>query len=289
MKENGKMRATPLIVFLLALNASLTFSQLVTPAPNLKAWWPASGAVILGGGGLQSEAADLFIDRLIALAGGPDALIVVIPSASDGLPAELPASGPQPPRINTLRQHLESRGAHRIAFLHTRDRQVANSEAFVKILRSANGVFFPGGRSRILDETFHDTLVARELQALLKRGGVVAGDSAGAITIGCFWLGWASPTSDFGKITDGLCLLPQVTVTPHFQRTGDEVADAIFKYLSAHPPTIGVNIEENTSLVMRGSAAEVLGKGSVSVFDPAKDKTKASLRLAAGERRDFAK
>src|SRR5215510_4701368 len=283
------MRYTTWIVLLLALSAPLKFSQRVTPQPNLKAWWPASGAVILGGGGLHNEAADLFIDRLIALAGGPGALIVVIPTASDGLPAELPSSGPQSPRINTLRQHLESRGAQRIAFLHTRDRQVANSEAFVKILRSAHGVFFPGGRSRVLDETYHDTLVAHELQALLKRGGVVAGDSAGAITIGCFWLGWTSPTSDFGKITDGLCLLPQVTVSPHFQRMGNEWADVILKYVSAHPPTIAINIEENTALVLRGSVAEAIGKGGVSVFDPAKDKTKASLRLAAGERRDFAK
>lgn len=284
-----QMQAAPWIIILLALITPVTASQNIAPSPNLKAWWPTSGTVILCGGGLANETADLFVDRLIALAGGPDALIVIIPTASDGLPAQLPTSGPQPTRINTLRQHLESRGARHVAFLHTRDRRVANSEAFVKILRSANGVFFPGGASRVLDETYHGTLVARELQALLKRGGVVAGDSAGAITIGCFWLGWTSPTSDFGKITDGLCLLPQVTVTPHAQRIGDEWTDTILKYVSAHPPTIGINIEENTALVLRGSAAEVLGKGSVSVFDTAKDKTKAYLRLSAGERHDFAK
>ena len=49
----------------------------------------------------------------------------------------------------------------------------------------------------------------RELKALLDRGGVLAGDSAGAITLGCFWLSWPTPTSDLGKITDGLCLLPE--------------------------------------------------------------------------------
>jgi cyanophycinase-like exopeptidase len=141
----------------------------------------------------------------------------------------------------------------------------------------------------VLDETYHGTLVARELEALLKRGGVVAGDSAGAITIGCFWLGWTSPTSDFGKITDGLCLLPSVTVTPHAQRMGDEWTDTIFKYVSAHPPTIGINIEENTVLLLKGSAAEVFGQRGVTIFDPARNKTKPSLHLASGERHDFAK
>jgi hypothetical protein len=90
----------------------------------------------------------------------------------------------QPARIETLRKHLESRGARRIAFLHTRDRQVANSESFVSILKLAKGIFFPGGASRVLDETYHGTLVEREARALLKRGGVIAGDSA-RITIGC--------------------------------------------------------------------------------------------------------
>src|SRR5262249_11240148 len=172
------------------------------PSPNPQAWWPTSGTVILLGGAVADDTAAAFEDRLIALAGGPDALIVVIPTASDGLPATLPTSGPQPKRINALRQRLESRGARHVAFLHTRDRQVANSEAFVKILKSANGVFFPGGRSRVLDETYHDTLVARELQALLKRGGVVAGDSAGANTIWWFLFGWALPTSDLWEMTD---------------------------------------------------------------------------------------
>lgn len=277
------------IVMLVALIVPLTTSQNTAPSPNPKAWWPTSGAIILCGGGLQTETANIFVERLIALAGGPDAQIVIIPTASDELPAELPTSGPQPKRINDLRQHFESRGARRIAFLHTRDRPVANSEAFVKILKSASGVFFPGGRSRILDETYHDTLVARELQALLKRGGVVAGDSAGAITMGCFWLGWTSPTSDFGKITDGLCLLPQVTVTPHAQRLEKEWTDTIFKYVAAHPPTVGINIEENTALVIKGSAVEVIGQGAVAILDSTKDKKKPPLRLTAGQRHDFAK
>lgn len=257
----------------------------VNPTP----WWPASGAVILGGGGLQNETADKFIDRLIALAGGPDALIVVIPTASDGLPSQLPISGVQPARIETLRKHLESRGARRIAFLHTRDRQVANSESFVSILKLAKGIFFPGGASRVLDETYHGTLVEREARALLKRGGVIAGDSAGAITIGCFWLSWLSPTSDLTKVTEGLCLLPGTTVTPHVQGFGKEWADEISRYLTSHPATISINIEENTALVLKGSAAEVIGKGGVTIFGFSQKNARQTLRLASGEQYDLAR
>jgi len=263
---------------------SLSSNAQVRSAP----WWPTSGAILLGGGGQQNDTADAFIDHLIALAGGSDALIVVIPTASDGLPARLPSSDPEVSRITNLRKHLQSRGARHVAFLHTRDRKVANSEDFVKILRSAKGVFFPGGASRVLDETYHGTLVESELKALLKRGGVVAGDSAGAITIGCFWLGWTSPTSDFGKVTDGLSLLPLVTVTPHASRLNGEWKDTILKYVSTHPPTVAINIDENTALVLKGSIAEVLGKNGVTFINA--DKTGSpAFQLKAGDQYDFSK
>src|ERR1043166_3584941 len=264
-------------------------SNTVGQAKHPSGWWPTSGAVILAGGGLQNDTADKFIDRLIALAGGPDALIVVIPTAWDGLPLELPGNGPEPARIAPLRKHLESRGARHIAFLHTRDRQTANSEAFVKILKSASGVFFTGGASRVLDETYHGTLVERELKAMLNRGGVVAGDSAGAITIGCFWLGWSSPTSDFGRVTDGLCLLPNVTVSPHAQRMGAEFTDAISKYVLDHPATVGINIDEDTALVIKGSTAETFGKNAVTLLSADGQSPPRLLRLSPGERHDFSK
>ena len=50
--------------------------------------------------------------------------------------------------------------------LHTYDRGTANSEEFVRVLHSAKGVFFPGGRTRVLDDTYHGTLLEREVRAL---------------------------------------------------------------------------------------------------------------------------
>jgi cyanophycinase len=225
---------------------------------------------------------------LIAFAGGPDALIVVIPTAWDFLPAQLPTSGPQPSELEGLRRQLASKGAHHVSFLHTRDRQVANAEEFAKVLRSAKAVFFPGGKPLLLENTYRGTLVEGELKALLDCGGVVAGDSAGAVAIGEFALGWTP--KPFGKLADGLALLPHVTVTCHANAArGFVMADEVLKYLSAQPTAIGITMEENTVLILKGSSAEVFGRGSVVILDPTKDRTKPSLRLAAGERHDFAK
>jgi len=256
-------------------------------APN---WWPATGSVVLGGGGLQEKYALALVDSVIALAGGPDALIVIIPTASDGLPPRLPSAEPEPKRIKDLRSAFEGRGARNVVFLHTRDRSVANNEEFVKVLRSAKAVFLPGGATRVLDRTFHGTLVERELKALLVRGGVLAGDSAGAITLGCFWLSWDNVQNSIQKITDGLCALPRVTVSPHF-RTSEAAVQAkdIADWITAHPTTIGVNIYENTFLVLHGSVAGVVGTGMVTVFDMSRNKSRPYLTLGSGATRDLAR
>jgi cyanophycinase-like exopeptidase len=63
------------------------------------------------------------------------------------------------------------KGARHVTILHTRDRNVANSESFVSVLRTARGVWISGGGARLLETTYRDTLVARELRALLAPAG----------------------------------------------------------------------------------------------------------------------
>ena len=267
------------VIALLCLGTAL----IGTPAAAQSDWWPTTGSVVLGGGALRESVALALVDRVIALAGGPDALIVIIPTASEGLPPRLPSPGVEPERIRNLRNAFERRGARRVVFLHTRDRRVANSEAFVAVLRSAKAVFLPGGATRVLDATYHGTLVERELKALLARDGVLAGDSAGAITLGCFWVSWDGKRSAMARLTDGLCVLPRVTVSPHIRNIdGDEQTADIASYIRAHPTTIGINISENTVLVLRAATAEVLGTGAVTIFDTAKDTAAPYLRLSAG-------
>src|SRR5579862_3800509 len=163
------------------------------------AWWPLSGTVVLSGGGLSGATNEAFIQRIIALAGGPDANIVVVPTAN--------------PRADTaaLRRVFESRGARHLAFVHSLDRSAANSSDVVKTLRSANAVFMTGGQSMVLERAYRGTLVEREIKAVLARGGVLIGDSAGAIAIGCAWLTWLP--DPFGKRGEEFCALPRVAVS----------------------------------------------------------------------------
>src|SRR5882672_10102442 len=78
----------------------------MTAAQKVNTWWPASGAVILEGGQIEQATFDEFAKRLIALAGGPDALIIIIPTANDAVAPRLRGTGP-PYDPNELKKLME--------------------------------------------------------------------------------------------------------------------------------------------------------------------------------------
>ena len=249
---------------------------MAVPASNPQTrqpWWPTAGTVVLSGGGLAGATYESFVRRIIALAGGPAAHIVVIPTANPGAD---PAA---------LRRVFEARGAHDVRVIHTLDRAVANSEEFVKPLRTANGIFFTGGQTMVLERAYLGTLAEREITAVLSRGGVLAGDSAGAIAIGCAFLMWLPDR--FGKRGDEFCALPHVAVSPHVNLARGYVTDTeVLKYLGQHAGTIGFDIDQNTVLVLDETHAEVFGDGSVAFVDPNRSPSAPWLRLRDGERAD---
>jgi cyanophycinase len=258
-----------------------------SPAHAQTSWWPSVGSVILGGGSLSAVTFDSVAHRLIALAGGPDAPIVIIPTANESVAPRLRGTGPalDPMQLKGL---LESKGAKHVTILHTRDRAVANSDAFLAPLRAARGVWIPGGGSRILEQAYLGTRVAAELRAVLTRGGVIFGDSAGAIALGCFMLGWTP--DPWGIVTNGLGILPYVAVVPHASAARGYVpADEILGYLKVHPGPAGIAIDENTAIVLTRAQVDVIGPGVVAVIDPARNIERAYLSLRAGASLNVAK
>jgi cyanophycinase len=244
------------------------------------AWWPRTGSVILGGGGLTPATFADVARRLIALAGGADSLIVIIPTANEAVAPRIRGTGPSFDP-NELKAVLQAAGARHVAIVHTRDRAVADGEDLASVIRSASGIWIPGGGARILEKTYRGTRVARELAAVLARGGVIFGDSAGAIALGCFALGWTP--DPWGVLVDGLSILPRVTVVPHASAArGYMPANETLTYLVAHPGPTGLVIDENTALVITAGTAQVIGSGTVAFVDPARNPRKAYRVLKAG-------
>lgn len=206
-----------------------------------------SGALIIGGGGKLTESA---FTRFMSLAGGENARLVVIPTASlRADDEEADYSEPWQPYHPT-----------NVVVLHTRDREVANQDEFVEPLRTATAVWISGGSQSRLAEAYVGTAVEDELQALLDRGGVIGGSSAGAAIMSRKMIasGKTQP-----RMETGLGLLPHAIIDQHFlardrqQRSLAAVED--------HPDHFGLGIDEGTVLEVRGRIMRVIGDSTVTV------------------------
>jgi cyanophycinase len=233
---------------------------------------PSSGIVMpAGGGALGPE----IWERFVALAGGPEARIVVIPTA--GTEEEFPPdwSGFSP---------LRAAGAAHVTVLHTRDRREADSREFVEPLRSATGVWIPGGRQWRLVDSYLNTRTQRELQRVLTRGGIVGGTSAGASILASY-LVRGSPESNTIVMApgyeEGFSFLRNAAVDQHLLARGREMD--MLQILAEYPHLVGIGLDEGTAIVVRGDRGEVVGRSRVAIYDGARGDAEPFFFLSPGE------
>lgn len=216
---------------------------------------PANGSLVVVGGAMQ----DLdIVRRFIDLAGGPDAPIVVIPTA--GGAAEYDQFYPG------LRQ-FRAAGATNLTVIHTNDRAEADSEAFVRPIQEAAGVWFPGGRQWRIADSYLDTRTEVELHAVLERGGVIGGSSAGASIQGSYLIRGDTQTNTImmGDHVEGFGFLRNVGVDQHLLRRNRQFD--MLEVMEAMPDLLGIGIDENTAIVVQGDEFEVIGESYVVIYD----------------------
>jgi cyanophycinase len=216
---------------------------------------PPKGSLVIVGGNIQ----DLnILRRFIELAGGPDAPIVVIPTA--GGAKDYDQSWP------TLKIFRDA-GAKNLTVLHTYDPKVANTEAFVAPLKNAKGVFFWEGRQWRLADAYLNTLTQKEINGVLDRGGVVGGSSAGASIQGSFLMRGDTKTSDIilGDHQVGLGFMRNTGIDQHVlirNRMWD-----MLEVLKVHPDLLGIALDENTAIVVQQDHFDVIGASYVIIYD----------------------
>lgn len=235
----------------------------------------AEGTVILsGGGGVQSPTWRRFIDA----AGGTGATIVCIPSAAHFSPDEKV-------RSYSARQ-LRDHGCTAVHIVHVSDPLDADRDSrTLALLEQATGVWIDGGRTFRMMDGFQNTRSAALMHAVLARGGVVGGSSAGCQVAGDF-LVRGNPRSNrtlvFDGYTRGFGFMQGVIVDAHFiQRDRPE---PFAELMRDYPQMLGIGVDEDTALVVTGSVAEVLGPNAVSFYDG----TKAPVVLREGQTYDVA-
>lgn len=216
---------------------------------------PQNGNLVIVGGNLQSE--DIW-QRIISLAGGEEAHIVVIPTAGGE-----PEYGSNFSSAVTLRQL----GAKNVTVLHTYDPAVADTEEFVAPLLDAKGIFFGGGRQWRLVDAYAGTKAEAAFQAVLDRGGVISGSSAGASIMGSFLArgDTASNTVLIGDHTVGFGYLKNAAIDQHVLVRNRHFD--MFEITETYPELLGLAIDEDTALVVRQNRAEVIGSTYALIYD----------------------
>jgi cyanophycinase len=238
--------STPVVLLLVAASATVAGAQEVGPA---------NGSLVVVGGALR----DLTIlEEFVELAGGPDAPIVVIPTAGgrDEYDQYCPC----------LRQFREL-GATNLTVLHTKDRREADSDEFVAALKEARGVWFSGGRQWRLADSYLGTKVHDELWGVLGRGGVIGGSSAGATIQGSYLARGDTETNTImmGDHEEGLGFLRDVTIDQHLLKRNRQFD--LIEVIEAHPELLGIGLDENTAIVVRGDSFRVIGASYVAIYD----------------------
>jgi cyanophycinase len=234
------------------------------------------GSLLLAGGGPLSEE---IRKRFIDLAGGKNAKIVYIPTSRRNAETELES----PEWVERLLGPWKELGVSQIEFLHTRSMETADKEDFIAPLRKCTGVWLAGQSQNLHAAAYLGTAVERELAALLARGGVIGGSSAGAAVQTRVMIGGgkADPI-----IAQGFDLLPGAIVDQHFLARNRK--DRLIKAVSAHPGLFGLGIDEGTGVVVRGRSLEVFGKSTATVLLPPGDgREQFEIALKAGDRHDL--
>ena len=241
--------------------AALSFA--VTDYDHSPTLGPAKGSlIIVGGGSVTAE----IKSRFVALAGGREANFVVIPTAGADDEIKLDGLGAQFAKFLNV---------DHVTVLHTRDRKQANSKEFVAPLENATGVWIEGGRQWRLADAYLGTAVEREIKALLARGGVVAGSSAGATIQGAYLVRGQSavPGNPDGDNTimmspgheKGFGLLLKSAIDQHvIQRHREADLDPV---IAVHPKLLGIGIDASTAIVVHGNEFEVIGDSKVIIHD----------------------
>lgn len=208
------------------------------------------------------------LSRFISLAGASDGHIAVISTAS--------SLGDEASELYVSLFH--AMGVTDVRALRPLTRDEADDAAVVETIRDASGVFMTGGNQLRLSSVIAGTRLGRAIAARHRAGAIVAGTSAGASALGshmvAFGTGGATPKQRMTQMSAGLGLLPGVLIDQHFEQRNR--IGRLLALVALSPALLGIGLDEDTAgLVSPGGVLEVIGKGSVTILDPAHLQTDA--------------
>lgn len=219
---------------------------------------PENGSLmVVGGGGLGDE----LVSKFIELAGGPDSEIVYIPTAGGS------KSYSNNYEDYNLAVRFIKAGAKNVTILHTTDRNEANSETFIEPLKTADAVWFSGGRQWRLVDSYKDTRTEEMFWKVLDRGGAIGGSSAGATIQGSYLARGDTKNNQImmGDHEEGFGFIKNIAIDQHVIARNRQFD--MFNILDNKPELLGLSIDERTAIIVNRDKFEVMGRSYVIMYD----------------------
>ena len=222
---------------------------------------PSGGAgyVVPVGGAEDKVGASMILRRFTSIAGGDDAMIAILPTAS-----EVVDTGERYARL------FQNFGARRTTVIPITSRTDANDRTVVRALDDCTGIFITGGNQLRLSTMIGGTPVAKALRVRNAEGLHIAGTSAGAPFL-CehmiaFGKEGASPRARIVTLAPGLGLTNRIIIDQHF-RQRDRLG-RLLTALAYNPFAIGIGLDENTAgFIAPDETLEVVGSGALTIVD----------------------
>jgi cyanophycinase len=194
--------------------------------------------------------------RAIELAGGPGALISIIPTAA------APDNNHQRAGRNGV-NWFQGLGATQVQLLPLIDKASANDPVIAASIAQSRMIYMLGGFTTYLGQTLANSASYQAMLAAYEAGAVIAGSSAGAMVMCQYYTDRGS-----GRIVEGLNFLPNTCVLPHHDTFGRGWAQRLTTLL---PNAILLGIDERTGMLDDGdgprkTAWRVYGQGAVTVY-----------------------
>jgi len=217
------------------------------------------GWIVPIGGAENKENDQRILARFVAVSGGKEADIVVIPTAS-----RLHETGP---RYENLFREL---GAGRVTVMDFDTRRDCQEANRLQRLEAASGIFFTGGNQLRLSTLLGGTPVATLVRRRNAAGVAVGGTSAGASILSEHMIAFgdegSSVISGSVRLAPGLGLTNRFVIDQHF-RQRDRLGRLITA-LAYNPFAIGIGLDEDTAaFIGPDELLQVEGSGGVTVVD----------------------
>jgi cyanophycinase len=227
---------------------------------NLAPAFGGAGPIMLIGGAEDKLRGRQILKRFVKLAGGPEASIAIVATASEISEQALQL-------YEGLFLEL---GVASVTGLRPQERPQADQPQAAEQLAQATGVFLTGGNQLRLTSIVAGTRLHQGLHLAHDRGAVIAGTSAGASALASHMMAFGQPgaTPRHGHVQTaaGLGLVEGTIVDQHFeQRTR---LGRLLSAIAQSPSLIGLGLDEDTCAIVHSNhAMEVIGRGAVTVVD----------------------